>query len=434
MKRILSWLLALAVAAAPFDSLALRGVTSSGSTTAASIATAESGEDSLTAFATGGQTSATALSATVVNHRVTTVVTAGDSVKLPAATVGARHYVRNDGAAAMQVFGQATETINGVASATGISQGVGMGVWYECTTAGAWTTSPVSTITATTQFLTPIGSTTIPGYGFSGSAGGNASGLYFVSSGNQVILTSNGTSLTSWTAGETRWGSGQAIGWSSNVGPSVAVNDTIMVRDAANTWALKNGTNAQTARIYGTTTGPKYLSLSHDGTNGVIDTAASSGLVSIAPTNATSVTLGKKITSYNGVTAVGNGVPVIVGAGRITASNAANANINTYATPAADGSYEISANVLVTTATTHAFTFTVAYTDEGNTARTVTMTFGLVAGGVTTTSIANANGAVPYMGVPLHIRTKASTNIVCATTGTFTTVTYNAECIVRQLN
>jgi hypothetical protein len=66
MKRILSWLLALAVAAAPFDSLALRGVTSSGSTTAASIATAESGEDSLTAFATGGQTSATALSATVV--------------------------------------------------------------------------------------------------------------------------------------------------------------------------------------------------------------------------------------------------------------------------------------------------------------------------------------------------------------------------------
>jgi hypothetical protein len=50
--------------------------------------------------------------------------------------------VRNDGAAAMQVFGQATETINGVASATGISQGVGMGVWYECTTAGAWTTSP----------------------------------------------------------------------------------------------------------------------------------------------------------------------------------------------------------------------------------------------------------------------------------------------------
>jgi phosphohistidine swiveling domain-containing protein len=110
-----------------------------------------------------------------------------------------------------------------------------------------------------------------------------------------------------------------------------------MVRDAANTWALKNGTNAQTARIYGTTTGPKYLSLSHDGTNGVIDTAASSGLVSIAPTNATSVTLGKKITSYNGVTAVGNGVPVIVGAGRITASNAANANINTYATPNANG-------------------------------------------------------------------------------------------------
>jgi hypothetical protein len=118
------------------------------SVTAAGIATANGGEDTVTAFAGGGQGSATALSSTVTNHRVTTVATAGDSVKLPAATVGQQHYVRNDGAAVMQVFGQATETINGVASATGVAQGVGMGVWYICTTAGAWTTSPVSTFVA----------------------------------------------------------------------------------------------------------------------------------------------------------------------------------------------------------------------------------------------------------------------------------------------
>lgn len=109
-------------------------------------------EDTITAFATGGQTSATALSATKTFHRVSVCATAADSVKLPAATVGQAHYLRNDGAAAMQVFGQATETINGVASATGISHGIGMGVWYVCTTAGAWTTGPVTTFTATSDF------------------------------------------------------------------------------------------------------------------------------------------------------------------------------------------------------------------------------------------------------------------------------------------
>jgi hypothetical protein len=97
------------------------------------------GEDTVTAFATGGQGSATALSSTVYNHRVTVCATAGDSVKLPAATVGQDHYVRNDGAASMQVYGQATETIDGVASATGVAQAAGTGVFYVCTTAGKWT-------------------------------------------------------------------------------------------------------------------------------------------------------------------------------------------------------------------------------------------------------------------------------------------------------
>jgi hypothetical protein len=88
----------------------------------------------------------------------------------------------------------------------------------------------------------------------------------------------------------------------------------------------------------------------------------------------------------------------------------------------------------VTTATSHAFTMTVSYTDEGNTARTVTVPFMLVASPTTiTTSVANANGAVPYMGVPLTIRCKAATAITVHTTGTFTTVTYNAEASVTQI-
>lgn len=73
--------------------------------------------------------------------------------------------------------------------------------------------------------------------------------------------------------------------------------DVVLTRDgAAAVLAQKNSTVAQTFRVYGTTTGPKYLSLSHDGTNGVIDTAASSGVLSLAPTNATSITTGKAMT------------------------------------------------------------------------------------------------------------------------------------------
>lgn len=142
-----------------------------------------------------------------------------------------------------------------------------------------------------------------------------------------------------------------------------------------------------------------------------------------------------KVTAYNGTDTAGNGVPVVVGYGRTTGATAAVASIAAFTVGTADGSFEVSANVLVTTATTHAFTLTCAYTDEGNSARTLTLTFGLVAGGVTTTSIANATGTVPYHGVPVSIRCKAGTTITIASAagGTYTTVVYNAEGIIRQL-
>lgn len=122
---------------------------------------------------------------------------------------------------------------------------------------------------------------------------------------------------------------------------------------------------------------------------------------------------------------------VIPKTGRATAQTAANASVATF-TPAADGSFIISANVLVTTATVHSFTVTCAYTDEGNTARTLTLTFSNV-GGTLLTAIANAGGTVPYEGIPLHIRAKGGTAITIATTGTFTTVTYNVEGVIQQL-
>lgn len=255
---------------------------------------------------------------------------------------------------------------------------------------------------------------------------------FYVPAGGFVGMSISGNGRFLWGGSEYRIGSGVSIGWSQNADPTLAAADAMLARDGAGIIATKNGATAQSFRIYGTTTGPKYLSLSHDGTNAVIDVSATSGLLSIAPTNATSITLGKKITSYNGVAAAGNGVATIVAAGRQTAQVGAVGSVATF-TPAADGTFEVSANVLITTATNHTFTVTVTYTDEGNTARTVTMTFRLVASPTTlTTSIVNANGAVPYQGDILHIRAKAATSITIATTGTFTTVTYNVEGLIKQ--
>ncbi len=142
-----------------------------------------------------------------------------------------------------------------------------------------------------------------------------------------------------------------------------------------------------------------------------------------------------KITAYNGKATAGNGVAVITAYGRVTGQTAAVASIAAHTVGDNDATYEVSANVLVTTATTHTFTLTCAYTDEGNSARTLTLTFGLVAGGVATTSIANATGAVPYHGVPVTIRCKAGTTVTIASAagGTYTTVVYNAEATIKKV-
>jgi hypothetical protein len=118
---------------------------------------------------------------------------------------------------------------------------------------------------------------------------------------------------------------------------------------------------------------------------------------------------------------------------RSVAKTAAVASVAAVTVGASDATFEVAANVLVTTATTHAFTVTCAYTDEGNTARTLTLPFVLVAGTAIVTSVANAAGAVPYMGMPVRIRAKAATTVTIATTGTFTTVTYNVEGSIWQI-
>lgn len=143
--------------------------------------------------------------------------------------------------------------------------------------------------------------------------------------------------------------------------------------------------------------------------------------------------LGGKIALYNSISTTGYGVPAIYGSDRKTAQTAAVA-LATYTVGASDSSFLVSANVLVTTATLHTFTVTCSYTDEGNTARVLTLPFQLLAG-TSVTSITNAQGTVPYEGTPIHIRAKAGTTIIIqsAAGGTYTTVVYNIEEFISQI-
>ncbi len=98
----------------------------------------ESVQDSIVARAGGGQALATPLSNEV--NRITTVATAGDSVALPAAVAGLTVIVINHGANDVQVYGNAAalDTINDIATATGVRQMVSSEVIYSCTTTGKW--------------------------------------------------------------------------------------------------------------------------------------------------------------------------------------------------------------------------------------------------------------------------------------------------------
>jgi hypothetical protein len=99
----------------------------------------ESAADNITALAGGGQAGATLLTNEI--NRVTTVATAGDSVLLPVSLPGLSVAVINAGANAMQVYGNGSDTINGVAAAAGVSQMPSSATLYLCATAGAWFTN-----------------------------------------------------------------------------------------------------------------------------------------------------------------------------------------------------------------------------------------------------------------------------------------------------
>jgi hypothetical protein len=92
---------------------------------------ATSTDTGITALAGGGQTGATLLTAQF--NKVSTVASGNDSVALPAigvtpsklGAIGSQVIVRNAGSNSLQVFGSGTDTINDVATGTGVAVGSG---------------------------------------------------------------------------------------------------------------------------------------------------------------------------------------------------------------------------------------------------------------------------------------------------------------------
>ena len=97
---------------------------------------ASTASSALTARAGGGQGSATALPSAF--NRVTTVATAGDSVKLPAAVAGAMIVVRNGTATSMDVFPQTGQSINALAANTALAVAANTTAFFVSTVTGKW--------------------------------------------------------------------------------------------------------------------------------------------------------------------------------------------------------------------------------------------------------------------------------------------------------
>lgn len=89
-----------------------------------------SAENGITATPGGGKSGARPI--TSANNTVATVGTAADSILLPDSYPGRVIRIANRGANSMQVFGKNSDTINGVATGTGVAQAAGIESIYFC--------------------------------------------------------------------------------------------------------------------------------------------------------------------------------------------------------------------------------------------------------------------------------------------------------------
>lgn len=119
----------------------------------------EGSTNAITAFATGGQASAVALTKSI--NRVTVCATAGDSVKLPAAVAGKTITVLNQGAASLAIFPATGEVIDALSANASVSLPAAGTMVFTCALAGTWNsdlnpTQTITTLTSTAATITTL--------------------------------------------------------------------------------------------------------------------------------------------------------------------------------------------------------------------------------------------------------------------------------------
>lgn len=240
------------------------------------------------------------------------------------------------------------------------------------------------------------------------------------------------------------------FGWSGTVGDATQARDLMLQRDAANTLAQRNGINPQQFNIYNTfTDASNYergeidwasnvfeIGSTKAGTGSSRNTRVKSagGTIILASAGSDKYGFGATGTTlWAGITTVALGNPAIVSASApLTGQVAAVASVTAFTVGSSDGTFEVSANVNVTAATTAAFGVVITYTDETNAGRSLTLPVAQLAG-TFIASITNVTGTGPYEGAVLTIRAKAATVITVTTAGTFTSVTYNVSGTIKQV-
>ena len=215
-------------------------------------------EISITATASGNQTTAYQLSAQI--SRVDTVASGNDSVRLPkivaspgqlsatGASRGAIMVITNNGANAMQLFGATPDTINAVATGTGISVGAGVTLilvavgFTQATGVGTWvataatvsvtsgtisgvaiSTSTFDNVTASAATLGVVGLAAAQGgavnvTGGASSTSANAGGAVTVKGGGGGLTGVGGAVVVVGAAGGATSGAGGAVSVTGGAG------------------------------------------------------------------------------------------------------------------------------------------------------------------------------------------------------------------------
>ena len=189
----------------------------------------------------GVQAGATLLTLGAFNN-ITTVAGSNYSVALPASFVGAQAIVSNQGANTAKIFGTSPDTINGVATATGITIPAGAIFTFTCAVAGNWLQS-VQTGGAFTRT-------------FDGVLGGNTPAAAHVTT---LSTTGAVTGVTTLTASGAIVGVGTTIGGIATGSYSQASNTTL-----ANVTGL-----VATVVAGGTYIVSGYLATTNNGTGGI---------------------------------------------------------------------------------------------------------------------------------------------------------------------